>query len=67
VTVSMNHPDLPGALIEVPEAAVNGHKRSGWRIVGSDRVTELSSEHKNKAAVESAQQETNTAEDGKEK
>lgn len=30
--IRMSHPDLPGQVITVPEAARNGHLRSGWVI-----------------------------------
>jgi len=44
MTVWMDHPTLPDALIQVPEQAVDGHMRSGWLVTDPPPLPELANE-----------------------
>lgn len=72
----MKHPQLPeGQLIEVPDAAVDGHRRSGWEITDQPRPkptaaeiepVESGPEPDTDAAAVPRPDESTPAQDGKE-
>lgn len=75
MTKWMKHP-VTEAVIEVPDAAVNGHMLSGWRVtdpppppvIPDENAPEiLGTQTEVEAGLESRPQVTDTVRDGKEK